>query len=133
MSEPMATTPSLVDLGRQLMDEARDLIRKEIELAKVEIIALVKTNALALGLFAGAAVVALVFLIMLQVAIIFTLPFAVQWIVAWCLAAFWLIVLIVLALVGKSKLKFEPPEKTIATIKGDIEWAKGQIHSNGKS
>lgn len=127
------TTPSLVELGRQLMDEARDLIRKEIELAKVEIIALLKTNAVAVGLFLGAAVVALVFLIMLQVAIILTLPFLAQWIVAWCLAAFWLIVLIILALVGKSKLKFEPPEKTISTIKGDIEWAKGQIHSNGKS
>ncbi|HEY8694568.1 MAG TPA: phage holin family protein [Chloroflexota bacterium] len=129
----MATTPSLVDLGRQLMDEARDLIRKEIELAKVEIIALLKTNAIAMGLFLGAAVVALVFLVMLQVAIILTVPTSVQWIVAWCLAALWLIVLIVLALVGRAKLKFEPPEKTISTIKGDIEWAKGQIHSNGKS
>jgi len=129
----MATTPSLVDLGRQLMDEARDLIRKEIELAKVEIIALLKTNAIAIGLFLGAAVVALVFLVMLQVAIILTVPTSVQWIVAWCLAALWLIVLIVLALVGRAKLKFEPPEKTISTIKGDIEWAKGQIHSNGKS
>ncbi|MFI5267968.1 MAG: phage holin family protein [Chloroflexota bacterium] len=129
----MATTPSLVELGRQLMDEARDLIRKEIELAKVEVIALLKTNALAVGLFAGAAVVALVFLSMLQVAIILTLPFSAQWIVAWCLAAFWLIVIIVLALLGKSKLKFKPPEKTISTIKGDIEWAKGQIHSNAKS
>jgi len=129
----MATTPSLVDLGRQLMDEARDLIRKEIELAKVEIIALLKTNAIAIGLFLGAAVVALVFLVMLQVAIILTVPTSVQWILAWCLAALWLIVLIVLALVGRAKLKFEPPEKTISTIKGDIEWAKGQIHSNGKS
>jgi len=129
----MATTPSLVDLGRQLMDEARDLIRKEIELAKVEIIALLKTNAIAMGLFLGAAVVALVFLVMLQVAIILTVPTSVQWILAWCLAALWLIVLIVLALVGRAKLKFEPPEKTISTIKGDIEWAKGQIHSNGKS
>jgi len=129
----MATTPSLVDLGRQLMDEARDLIRKENELAKVEIIALLKTNAIAMGLFLGAAVVALVFLVMLQVAIILTVPTSVQWIVAWCLAALWLIVLIVLALVGRAKLKFEPPEKTISTIKGDIEWAKGQIHSNGKS
>ena len=129
----MATIPSLVELGRQLMDEARDLIRKEIELAKVEIIALLKTNAIAIGLFLGAAVVALVFLVMLQVAIILTVPTSVQWIVAWCLAALWLIVLIVLALVGRAKLKFEPPEKTISTIKGDIEWAKGQIHSNGKS
>ena len=129
----MATTPSLVELGRQLLDDARDLIRKEIELAKVEIIALLKTNAIAIGLFLGAAVVALVFLIMLQVAIILTVPPSLQWILAWCLAALWLIVLVVLALVGKSKLKFKPPEKTISTIKGDIEWAKGQIHSNGKS
>ena len=128
----MRDATSLVDLGRQLMDEARDLIRKEIELAKVEVLDLVKTNAIAIGLFAGAAILGLVFFIMLQVAIIVTVPFAIQWIVAWGLVIFWLIVVVVLALIGKSKLKFEPPEKTISTLKGDIEWAKGQIHSNGK-
>ena len=127
------TTPSLVELGRELMDEARELIHNEIELAKVEILDLVKTNAIAAGLFAGAAVVGLVFLIMVQVAFIFTFWEAVRWIVAWCLVGLWLVVIVVLALVGKSKLKFKPPEKTISTIKGDIEWAKGQIHSNGKS
>jgi hypothetical protein len=128
----MREASSMVELGRQLLDEARGLIRKEIELAKVETVGLIKSNAIAVGLFAGAAILALVFLIMLQVAILLTLPLEVQFIVAWALAIFWLIVVVVLALVGKSKLKLKAPEKTISTIKGDIEWAKGQIHSNGK-
>jgi hypothetical protein len=133
----MATTPSLVELGRQLIEEARGLVRKEIELAKVEIIDLLKTNAIAVGLFVGAAVLALIMFIMLQVAfivtILVTLGQAAGFYLAWSLFGFWLVLVIVLGLIGKSKLKFKPPEKTISTIKGDIEWAKGQIHSNGKS
>jgi len=128
---------SLLDLGRQLLDEARVLVRKEIELARVEIVGLVKTNAVAIGLFAAAAILGLVVLIMLQVAIVTTVLVAVgqsaAFYVAWGLFAFWLVVVAVLALIGRTKLRFKPPEKTIATLKGDIEWAKGQIHSNGKS
>jgi len=127
---------SLLELGRQLLDEARNLVRQEIELAKVEILGLVKTNAVAIGLFAAAAVVALVALMVLQVAIVttilITLGQAAAFYVAWGLFAFWLIVVVVLALVGRAKLRFRPPEKTIATLKGDIEWAKAQMHSNGR-
>jgi hypothetical protein len=129
----MAASSSLVDLGRQLMDEARGLVRKEIELAKVEVMALVKTNAIAIGLFAGAAVLLLVALVMLQVAFILSFPFGTQFIVAWSLFGFWVVVIAILALIGRSKLKLQAPEKTIETLKGDIEWAKGQIHSNGRS
>ncbi len=115
------------------MDEARGLVRKEIELAKVEVMALVKTNAIAIGLFAGAAVLLLVALVMLQVAFILSFPFGTQFIVAWSLFGFWVVVIAILALIGRSKLKLQAPEKTIETLKGDIEWAKGQIHSNGRS
>jgi len=126
----VAEQTSLVDLGRSLVDEARGLIRKEIELAKVEVIDLLKTNAIAVGMFAGAAIVAFMFLILVQVAIIVTVPNGI-W-VAWGLVVLWLVVIIVLALVGRSKLKLQAPEKTVETIKGDIEWAKGQIRSNGR-
>ncbi|HLG74275.1 MAG TPA: phage holin family protein [Chloroflexota bacterium] len=129
----MREATSLVELGRQLVDEGRDLVRKEIELAKVEVTELVKTNAIALGLCLTAAVLLLVFLVMLQVAIILTVPFTAQYIVAWALVGFWIVVIAILALIGRSKFKFKAPEKTIATVKGDIEWAKGQIRSNGRS
>jgi len=129
----MRERASLVELGRELIDEARGLVRKEIELAKVETIELVKTNAVAVGLFAVAAMLLLVLLVMLQVAIILTFWPEVQYLVAWGLVGFWIVVIAVLALVGRGKLKFKPPEKTIATVKGDIEWAKGQIRSNGRS
>ncbi|HLY64923.1 MAG TPA: phage holin family protein, partial [Chloroflexota bacterium] len=70
MASSSPQTSSLSELIRQLIDEARDLVRKEIELAKVEIIELIRTNVVAVGLFAAAAVLALVALIMLQVAMI---------------------------------------------------------------
>src|SRR5438067_405060 len=107
---------SLLDLGRQLIDEARGLIRKEIELAKVEILDLIKTNAVAIGLFAAAAVFGLVLLVMLQVAVIttilVTLGQAAAFYVAWGLFIFWLVLIAVLALIGRAKLRFKPPEKT---------------------
>jgi len=132
MRESLRDTTSLVDLGRSLIDDARDLVRKEIELAKVEIIDLIKTNAIAVGLFAGAAILAFVAFMILQVAFILTFAFSAQFIVAWSLFGFWVILTAVLALLGRSRLKFKPPEKTVSTIKGDIEWAKGQIRSNGR-
>ena len=129
----MREATTLIDLGRQLIDEGRELVRKEIELAKVEITDLVKTNAVALGLCLTAAVLLLVLLVMVQVAIILTVPFTSQYLVAWGLVGFWVVVIAILALVGRAKFRFKAPEKTIATVKGDIEWAKGQIRSNGRS
>ena len=128
----MRDATSLVELGRQLIDEARGLVRKEIELAKVETIGLLKTNAIALGVVVGAAILLLVLLIMIQVALIVTFLAAALWI-AWGLVVFWVLVIAVLAIVGRSRFKFKPPEKTISTIKGDIEWAREQIRSNGRS
>ncbi len=128
----MRDANSLVELGRVLLDDAGKLVRSEIELAKEEISALIMTNVKGVGLLAAALLVALIFFIMLQVAIIETVPAGVRWIVAWAIVALWLIVAIVLALLGKSRFKFEAPAKTIDTIKGDIEWAKGQMRSSEK-
>ncbi|HEU0168781.1 MAG TPA: phage holin family protein [Chloroflexota bacterium] len=132
MRDTLRDTSSLVEMGRSLIDDARDLIRKEIELAKVEILELLKTNAIAIGLFAGAAIVAFIAFIMLQVAFILTFHFETQFIVAWCLFGFWIVVTAVLALMGRRKLRIKAPEKTVATLKGDVEWAKEQIRSNGR-
>lgn len=133
----MRDVASLADLGRQLIDDARGLVRKEIELAKVEVLELVKTNAIAIALFAVAAILALIMFVMLQVAFIFTILVTLgqqaAWYLSWALFGLWLVVVVVLALIGRAKLRFKPPEKTIATVKGDIEWAKAQIHSNGRS
>jgi hypothetical protein len=133
----MRDVTSLADLARHLIDEARGLVRMEIELAKVEVLELVKTNAVAIGLFAAAVVLALVMLVMLQVAFIWTIAVtlgqAAAWYLAWSLFGLWLVVVAVLCLIGRAKLRFKPPERTIATLKGDIEWAKEQIRSNGRS
>src|SRR4051794_9922780 len=113
----MATNQqTLVDLGRSLIDDARELIRKEIQLAKVELLDLVKTNAIAAGMFIGAVLMAFMAIILLQVAIVVTVPFAAQPWVAWGLVVFWIIVVAVLVIVGRRKLRFEAPEKTLATI-----------------
>jgi len=93
---------------------------------------LLLTNVKGLAFVLAAAVLALVAFIMLQVAVLFTVPVGVRLYLAWSLFGFWLIAMLLLALLGKRRFVLRPPEKTLETIKGDIAWAKGQLHSNGK-
>ena len=124
-------------IGAQVAEIAADaqrLVHLEIELAKQEITALVKTNAVAAGLLAGAGLCGL-----------FVLYTLVALLVVGILSLFlhhglgydavglavvlliWGIAAAVLGLVGKSKLNFKMPDRTIQTIKDDVEWAKAQI------
>ncbi|MGH2468476.1 MAG: phage holin family protein [Chloroflexota bacterium] len=123
---------SLVDLGRLLLDDAGKLVRQEVSLAKEEVIELLLTNLKGLAFVLVAAVLALVAFVMLQVAVLFTVPSGVRLYLAWSLFGLWLIATLLPALLGKRRFVLRPPEKTLETIKGDIAWAKGQLRSNGK-
>jgi len=124
-------------IGAQLAEIAADaqrLVRLEIELAKQEIMELLKTNAVAAGLLAGAALCALFVLYTFVAAIVV----GVMWvflrgglgeteIALLVVLLIWVIAAAVLGLVGKSKLDFKMPDQTIQTFKDDVEWAKQQI------
>jgi uncharacterized membrane protein len=106
-------------------DTAR-LVQLEIELAQQELTALVWRNVIAIGLLAGAGILAFVGLIFIFDTIVEAVPIA-HWITALVLAVGFIIVAVVLALIGKARLKFAPPEQTIQSIKEDLEWVKQQI------
>jgi hypothetical protein len=106
-------------------DTAR-LVQLEIELAQQELTALVWRNVIAIGLLAGAGILAFVGLIFIFDTIVEAVPIA-HWITALVLAVVFIIVAVVLALIGKARLKFAPPEQTIQSIKEDLEWVKQQI------
>ena len=124
-------------IGAQVAEIAADaqrLVALEIELAKQEIMALVKTNAVAAGLLAGAALCGL-FIVYTLVAVIVV---GAMWlfmrgglgeteIALLIILLIWLAAAAVLGLLGKSRLEFKMPEATIQTIKEDVEWAKQQI------
>ena len=106
-------------IGRLVADASRDvstLIRDEIALVKAEIKISIKAGGVGIGLFAGAAFLGLLAIIMLSVAIAYFIAFT-GLDLAWCfLLVFVLYVAVagLLALVGIRKVKqVRPPERAI--------------------
>ncbi len=118
----------------EIAADAQRLVKLELELAKQEILELVKRNGIALGMLAGAALCGLFVLYTLVMVLVFaglSLVFhrgmghdaiaLLVVLVVWGAAA------AILGLLGKSRLVFKMPEATIQTLKDDVEWAKAQI------
>ncbi|MFY9614963.1 MAG: phage holin family protein [Candidatus Dormiibacterota bacterium] len=110
----------------ELVDDVQRLVQLEIELLQLELKELAIRNAIAIGLIATAAMGVLFAVIFLQVTLVEAVPLP-TWLNALLLAAFWVIVAVTLFLVGRARIKIEPPEKTIQSIKEDLEWVKAQI------
>ncbi|HWD09126.1 MAG TPA: phage holin family protein [Actinomycetota bacterium] len=113
-----------------LVTDIERLVRLEVELAKQEITGLVKRNAVAVGMLVVALLGLLFAFIMFQVWLVVLIPH--HAIVAGAIAAFWLLLTVMLALIGKSRLKIEPPKATIQSLKDDLEWVKQQIRPEPK-
>lgn len=116
-------------LGGTISDLAADtsrLVQLEIELLRQELTELVRRNAIAIGMIAAAALAALLFFIFLLVFVVEVLPIP-HWITALVITAVFLAVAIVLALVGRSRIKIAAPEASIQSIKEDLEWVRQQV------
>lgn len=122
---PVGPRPGIGAALAALVDDARRLVSLEVELAKQEVTGLLKRNGIAAGMLVGAAVGGLFFFIFLQVWLVVVLPH--HAIVAAAIWVFWLAAAVLLALIGKSKLKLEAPTITLQTLKDDLEWVKQQI------
>ena len=121
VTRPHSDVPSKDDptLGRLFADASRDmstLVRQEIALAKSELKISVKAGGFGIGLFAGAAFIGLLAVIMLSVAIAYFVHMT-GLDLAWCfLIVFLLYVLIaaLLAFIGMKKVKqVRAPERAI--------------------
>lgn len=113
-----------------LVADVEQLVRLEVALAKEEIKGLVKRNAAAVGMLVGALVGLLFAFIMFQVWLVELIPH--HAIVAGVITAFWLLLAVMLVLIGKARLKIEPPRATIQSLKDDLEWVKQQIKPEAK-
>lgn len=129
---PGAARPkrSLFALIGSLPDQVRELVQREIDLVKAELIEKVKAIGTGAGLLVGAAIVALLFVgVLLSLAIIglsYVLP---AWAAALIVAGVLLIVAVVLALLGKRKLDqgLPPvPTESIESIRKDISAVTGR-------
>jgi hypothetical protein len=118
-------------LGELVATATRDLsllVHKEIELAKTELAAEAKRAGLGAGFLGGAGFVGLFAFLFLAVAGALgisegaDLPF---WVGFLCMGALFGGLAGMLALAGAGKLvKVKGPQRTIRTVKDDLEWAK---------
>ena len=127
---PTAASPSDASPGQLASEVAKDLstlVRQEIALAKAELQQEAKTAGVAAGALGGAGFAGYFVLVFLSLALMWGLD---AWMpLGWAaviVAAVWAVIAAVLAVVGRSRLKrFNPkPERTIETVKEDVQWAK---------
>jgi uncharacterized membrane protein len=119
---------SVSELIQQLGEQTSRLARQEVELAKAEMTVKGKRLGVGAGAFGGAGLVALFGLGALTAAVILVLATAMTaWLAALIVAAIYLAVAGVLALVGKSKVESATPplpERAVASVKQDVEQTK---------
>ena len=120
----------LIDLARLAVEDTVRLVQQEIQLAKIEILEMLRSNVKAAIFLGIAAFSGLVFFLMLLVTIAFIIP--AHALVAGIETALFLVLAVILALVGKRMLKIGPPPKTMTTLKEDAEWARQVLKRNGK-
>jgi nitrate/nitrite transporter NarK len=115
------------ELASEVAKDLSTLVRQEIALAKVELRQEAKTAGTAFGALGGAGFAGYFVLVFLSLAMMWALAsvMALGW-AALIVAAVWAVAAAVLALLGRSKLKtFNPkPERTIESVKEDVQWAK---------
>lgn len=126
---PRNSRRGIFSIGRTLIDEAKTLVRQEIELAKQETMSKILRDVKAAALLIVAGVVLLlalfVFIFMLIVDL-FSYLTGHLWlglVITWLI---YTIVFAIVALIGVRRLQSPKPVLTIQTLKEDLEWLKQQ-------
>jgi uncharacterized membrane protein YqjE len=120
----------LIELARLAVEDTIKLVQQEIQLAKIEIQEMLKSNIKAAIFLAIAGFCALIFFIMLLVTIALLIP--AHALVAGIETVIFLLLAVIVGLMGKGMLKIGAPPKTMTTLKEDAEWAKQVLKRNGK-
>ena len=120
----------MIDLARLAVEDTIRLVQQEIQLAKIELQEMLRSNIQAAIFLALAAFCALLFFVMLLVTLALLIP--AHALVAGIETAVFLVLLLIIALIGRSMLKIGPPPKTMTTLKEDAEWARQVLKRNGK-
>ena len=119
---------STAALIRLLSEQTSSLVRQEVELAKVELAEKGRRAGAGAAALAAAGVAGLLTLGSLTAFLVLALDGAMPaWLAALCVTVLWALVGVALGLYGRQKLEEAGgpvPEKTIETVKEDIEWLK---------
>lgn len=137
MSAPGTGEPTTAELMRQLSEQTSQLVRQELELAKVELTAKGKRAGIGAGMFGGAGVVGLYAVGTLLAAIIAALSLVMAtWLAALIVTVVLAAVAGVLALQGRNQLQEATPptpEAAIETTKTDVQVLKGRAQDGRSS
>ena len=118
------------ELVKQLSAQVSTLVRQEVELAKAEAAEKGKKAGVGAGMFGGAGVAAMLMLGSLTAFLIIVLALAIPaWASALLVTVLWAAIAGVLALQARHKLREvgKPvPEKTVETVKEDVQWLKNR-------
>lgn len=107
--------------------ELSNLVRSEIELAKLEVSAQARRAGIGAGLLGGAGFLAILGLIFVSVAVVYGLhglglPLGWAFLIV---GVAYLFGAALFALIARGQLKrLAPPERTIRTVRDDVAWAK---------
>ncbi|MFL5893312.1 MAG: phage holin family protein [Solirubrobacterales bacterium] len=119
---------SLAELTKQLSNQASDLARKEVELAKAEMAIKAKRLGIGAGAFGGAALVGVFALGALTATLILALATAVSpWLAALIVTVAYAVIAGGAALIGKNRVEAGTPpvpERAIDTTKQDVDYVK---------
>jgi uncharacterized membrane protein YqjE len=119
---------SISDVLQDIFGNVQDIVRSEVRLAQAEIkTEAAKTARAAKSLVAGA-VLALYAGGLLLIALVYALAMVVQpWIAALIVGVFVAVIAAIMISVGQGRLqKVKKPEKTIRSVKEDVQWLKNQ-------
>jgi len=120
-----AARPSLRELLQEIRFEGTHLVRKEIELVRMELREDVRTEAIAVGCLSAACAGGVLGVILLLVTLILALAHVMPgWGAALIVSAAVLMVSGVIAAVGWKYRVRAPLENTRQVLKGDLHWSK---------
>jgi hypothetical protein len=124
---PDVADASVGSLTSEVAKDLSTLIRQEVALAKAELSREAKTAGQAAGMLGGAGFAGYFVLVFASLAVMWGLGevMPLGW-AALIVAGLWAVVAAVLAILGRGRLeRLNPkPERTIETVKEDVEWAK---------
>jgi F0F1-type ATP synthase assembly protein I len=127
---------STAELVKDLTREVSQLVRQEMQLAKAEMTEKGKEAGPAAGMLSGAAVLGLATVGGSMAFFILVLDtFMPTWLAALIVTIVYGLAAGILALNGKQRIsKVGPaaPERTIESVKEDVQWAKSHATSNGR-
>jgi hypothetical protein len=127
---PEPSDRSIKEIVQALQPQLQELVNKQVELAKAELVPVGQRAGIATGLLAAGAVFMLVFLIFLSLAGVYALSLVLPlWASALIVSGILLLIGGILAGSGANILrKLDPkPHRTIATLQQNIDWFKGQL------